>query len=123
MSQMSKQLGEMGEDIVAAFLRQKGYEILQTNYRNRVGEIDIIAQENDEICFIEVKTRSSDELGDGLEAITSFKKRQIIRVAQTYLIEKDLDDVNARFDVVAVSGNLQVDPAIEIIKNAFELHE
>ena len=120
---MNRDIGQKGETLVASFLRENGYEILLTNYRNRFGEVDIIAKESDVICFVEVKTRLSDYYGDGLEAITASKRRTLIKLALSYLQEQNLLDENARFDVVAVSGNPDASPTLEIIKNAFELTE
>jgi len=119
---MSKQdLGQLGEKLVVSILRKNGYRILETNYRHKIGEVDIIAKDKDTLCFIEVKTRLSDEFGDGLEAITIFKQRKLIRLAQAYLLHRRLTDHNARFDVVSVLGDPDNNPAVEIIKNAFEL--
>jgi putative endonuclease len=119
----NKQLGSQGETLVCDYLRRHGYEILETNYASRYGEIDIIAREEGDICFIEVKTRSDDSLGDPLEAITPAKRRKIERMAQWYLTEQNWEDVNARFDAVSVLGNSIGVCEIEIIKNAFELGE
>ena len=118
---MKHDLGQKGEAIVVSYLKEQGYEVLETNYRNRMGEVDIIAKEGDVWCFIEVKTRLSDYYGDGLEAITDFKQRTMTKLALSYLMENNLLDEYARFDVVAVSGNPDEAPTLEIIKNAFEL--
>ena len=118
---MNKDIGKLGEEFVVSFLKDNGYQIRHTNYRNRMGEVDIIAKEGEVWCFIEVKTRLSDYYGDGLEAITPFKQRTMIKLALAYLTENNLLDEFARFDVVAVSGNPNGAPTLEIIKNAFEL--
>ncbi|HLF18053.1 MAG TPA: YraN family protein [Candidatus Omnitrophota bacterium] len=119
---MSKRdLGQLGEKLVVSILRQHGYRILETNYRHKIGEIDIVAKEKDVLCFIEVKTRLSDEFGDGLEAVTIHKQRKLARLAQAYLMQYQLMDHHARFDVISVLGDPDNSPAIEIIKNAFEL--
>jgi putative endonuclease len=120
---MNRDLGQQGETLVASFLKDNGYDIVMTNYRNRFGEIDIIAKEGEVIFFVEVKTRTSDHYGDGLEAITASKRRTLIKLALSYLQDRDLLDENARFDVVAVSGKPSEAPTLEIIKNAFELTE
>ena len=118
---MNKDIGKQGEELVVFFLKENGYHILHTNYRTRMGEVDIIAKDEDVWCFIEVKTRLSDHYGDGLEAMTPFKQRTMIKLALSYLTENNLLDEYARFDVVAVSGNPDGAPKLEIIKNAFEL--
>src|SRR5688572_18616092 len=120
---MNRDIGQKGETLVVSFLKENGYDVVMTNYRNRFGEVDIIAKEGDVTCFVEVKTRTSDHYGDGLEAITPSKQRTLIKLALSYLQERDLLDENARFDVVAVSGNPDGAPTLEIIKNAFELTE
>ena len=84
-----------------------------------MGEIDIIAQDKDTLCFIEVKTRSSTCCGLPQEAVSARKQRQITKAALTYLKAKRLFDARARFDVVAVLGTDA--PRIEVIKGAFEL--
>jgi putative endonuclease len=118
---MSKCLtvGKQGEQFAVDFLKQRGYRILQRNYTQPYGEIDIIAQKNDLLIFIEVKTRTSSQFGSPLEAVTAKKQYQISRVAQTYLLAHKLTDMPARFDVIAVvlAGKKMVD--IQLIKNAF----
>jgi putative endonuclease len=112
--------GKSGEEAAVSFLRKNGYRIIAKNYRTRLGEIDIIASEKGEICFVEVKTRNSDAFGLPAEAITGPKRRQISKCALLYLKENNLMEKEARFDVVSVmfSGGKQ---EIEIIKDAFEL--
>lgn len=111
--------GKEGEDIAMSFLKKKGYRILETNFRCALGEIDIVARENGDFVFIEVKTRKSGELGYPEQAVGMKKQRKISQVALYYLQVKHLLDVNARFDVVAVtmSGSNQ---DIKLIKNAFD---
>ncbi len=111
--------GKKGEDIAVSFLKKKGYRILATNFRCALGEIDIVAQENGDFVFIEVKTRKSGALGYPEQAVGIKKQRKISQVALYYLQVKHLLDANARFDVVAVtmSGSNQ---DITLIKNAFD---
>ena len=121
MTQERIQKGKAGEKEAEKFLIKKGYRILERNYRNRLGEIDIIAKEGKTICFVEVKTRSTSRQGSGFEAISVHKQRKISQVALSYLKFKRLLDSPARFDVVAIekhpSGQLKVD----VLKNAFDL--
>ena len=112
-------LGVEGEALALQFLMTSGYKILEKNYRNKFGEIDLVARDGDTICFIEVKTRVSENHGTPFEAVTFFKKRKLIKVALWYLKIHRLEDVRARFDVVGVGGPLQEN--ISIIKNAFDL--
>jgi len=113
-------LGQIGEEAAIAFLEHQGFSILEKNFQNKLGEIDIIAQDGDVICFIEVKTRKTSAFGSPFESVTPAKQRQIIRVAVSYLKFKGKSDMQARFDVIAVfleDGRAQ---KVEIIKNAFE---
>ncbi|MDP2939301.1 MAG: YraN family protein [Candidatus Omnitrophota bacterium] len=120
MSLRNIELGKSGEEIAILFLKQKGYKIIKTNYKSRLGEVDIIAWDKDFICFIEVKTRTSLEKGLPEESITKNKQHQITKAALSYLRENKLWDKPARFDVVSVLRNEEVNK-IELIQNAFEL--
>jgi putative endonuclease len=116
-----KELGKKGEEIAIRFLKKKGYRILEKNYVCKMGEMDIIAREKDTLAFIEVKTRTTTEFGPPQLAVTSSKQRQLSKVALNYLKEKKLEDVKARFDVVAILL-VQKGEEIELIKDAFELN-
>ena len=109
-------------DKAEKFLSSRGYKILQRNYKTKLVEVDIIAQDKDTLCFIEVKSRSSDRFGSGLEAVSSLKQRQISKAALSFLKERNLLDKRARFDVVALDGSAS-EEKITLIKNAFELDE
>ncbi|NTU96969.1 MAG: YraN family protein [Chlorobiaceae bacterium] len=95
-------LGPQGEKAAAEYLRKKGYRILERNYRYRRNEIDIIARDRGTICFIEVKTRSTAEKGDPLEAVTPQKQQEIIKAAKAYLAFSGNMQSDCRFDVIAV---------------------
>ncbi len=114
------QLGQIGEEAAVAFLKQQGYEIIEQNFRNQLGEIDIIAYDGDHLCFVEVKTRNSDLFGSAFEAVPPAKQKKIGRVALSYLKYKGLSDAKARFDVIAVFVKGESAPNVEIIKNAFD---
>lgn len=113
-------IGSAGETLALQYLVQNGYTILETNYHNRVGEIDIIAKSNETYCFIEVKTRSQDDTGDPLESITPEKMGRIHRTALGFIQENQLEDEYCRFDVVGVdlSGGYE---KITLIQDAFEV--
>ena len=72
----SKSIGDMGERRAVKFLKKKGYKILETNFKTNFGEIDIIARKGDYICFVEVKTRSSDNFGEPREAVNFHKQKK-----------------------------------------------
>lgn len=112
-----KNLGQQGEDEATQKLLELGYEIKERNYRNIIGEIDIIAQDKDILCFIEVKTKSSSGYGSPEEMVDKRKQRKIIRTAQLYLSENRLQNINWRIDVVAINKENR---EIRVIKNAVE---
>ena len=91
----------MGEKYAAKFLKQQGYKILEKNYRNKLGEIDLIARDGGEIVFVEVKARSADPYLSGQYAVDRKKQFHILRTAARYLDEKRTE-LQPRFDVVEV---------------------
>jgi putative endonuclease len=93
--------GGDGEERAAAYLASKGLVILARNYRARVGEIDVIAQEGDVLVFVEVRLRSSGSFGGALESITPHKQRRIRMAANLYL-SKLRRAPRCRFDVVLI---------------------
>jgi len=115
-------LGQSGETLALDFLKDNGYKILSKNYKSKLGEIDIIAKDKEAICFVEVKSRTSDKFGLPCEAVTNSKQRQICHTALMFLKEKKLFDKKARFDVVSILYS-QGKPKIDLLKNAFELEE
>lgn len=112
--------GKRGEDLAVAYLKSKGYRIIERNYKCLFGEIDIVAKEGNTVVFVEVKSRKSGDFGDPQTAVGWEKKRKISRIALKYLEEKHLYPCDARFDVVAVKM-LPAGNTIELIQNAFEL--
>jgi putative endonuclease len=106
-----KPLGEEGEEMAVALLKQKGYAILQRNYRTPVGEADIIAKHEGTVVFVEVKARSSFAFGRPFEAVNSRKIQKIRRIALFYLKQTG-QEAPVRFDVVSISyegGKTEVD--------------
>ena len=114
MSNERINLGKKGEKISIEFLKKQGYKIVETNYRCSVGEIDIVAKDKDVLCFVEVKTRKSDEYGLPEEAVDRHKQRKLVKVALAYLEEKKVYGQDLRFDVVSVYPG-----HIKLIKDAF----
>jgi putative endonuclease len=98
------ELGALGEELAVKYLAKNGYKILETNYRFGRDEVDIIASINDLIVFVEVKTRASSFLGEPEEAVSKAKQKRIIKVANNYLIENDLDN-EGRFDIFGIIIN------------------
>ncbi len=117
----NKTLGAYGEELAADFLMAKGYRIFERNFRCKVGEVDIVAKDGSTVIFVEVKTRRSLSFGVPQLAVTAFKQRQIMKAALTWLSKHKLHDAAARFDVVAITLRADSEPAIEHIRNAFDL--
>lgn len=111
--------GKEGEKIAATFLKKKGYRISDINFRCPLGEVDIVARENKEIVFIEVKTRKSNRLGYPEQAVGIRKQKKMSQLALWYLQKRKLADVAARFDVVAITLYPERND-IKLIKNAFD---
>ena len=116
----TRQLGELAERVAAAFLQMKGYAILATNYRFHRHEIDIVAEAEGRIVFVEVKCRSGRGYGSPREAVGREKMRRIVHAARGFLAERNLSDTSSRFDVVEVRierGGLSL--VVEHIVGAF----
>lgn len=115
-----QQFGKASETRAADFLRRMGYRILATNYRSKLGEIDIIARDGQTLVFVEVKARASNRFGSPKAAVTLAKQRKISMAALDYLKRCGLTAASARFDVVAIdTAGGHAD--IEVVKNAFAL--
>ena len=97
----TKNKGDWGEKQAVAYLKENGFTILETNWRFKKLEIDIIAQIADKMVFVEVKTRGSNEYGEPETAVSLKKQRFIIKAANHYITEKDID-LEARFDIVGI---------------------
>jgi len=113
-------LGKLGENLACAALTQRGYAIIATRYRTKLGEIDIVARDGETLVFVEVKARAGDEFGGGAAAVTAWKQRKVALMAMDYLERHRLDDRPCRFDVVTVDVFDGGPPRIEIYQHAFE---
>lgn len=116
-----KQTGDVGEEYAVKYLKKHGYKIIERNYRQKFGEIDIIAKRHDYLVFVEVKTRHCNPLTQPYEAVNLGKQRKIIKTAAFYLAEHKLETYT-RFDVCEVfveASTLKLNQ-INYIKNAFE---
>jgi len=113
-------IGKRGETLAISFLKKNGYRIIESNFRCRYGEIDIVAQDGKTVAFIEVKTKTSNRFGSPTQAIDSRKQRQVSKTALAYISQKRLTNYSARFDVVGINIKGS-NSEIELIKNAFEL--
>lgn len=116
MINMNKRaIGSQYESLARTYLEKNNYKVICQNYRTKIGEIDIIARNENYLCFIEVKYRDEKSLATGLYAVDKAKQKTIYNVAKMYMLENKIDDDTAcRFDVISVDGS-----DIELIKNAF----
>ena len=117
----SKLLGSWGEEQAVRYLRKNGYKIVGMNYKNRFGEIDIIAENKNVIVFAEVKTRKSSAFAEAKEFVDYRKISRIVTVAEMWLSENQRE-LQPRFDVIEVyapDGTDTVRPEINHIENAF----
>ena len=113
--------GRDGEHIASDYLKKNGYFIIERNFKNYLGEIDIVAKENDVICFVEVRARREPaDITDILDSIGKNKQYRLSRLALSYLNEKKLTDCRARFDVICIRF-LEDKNEIALFKDAFEV--
>lgn len=96
------QFGKFGEDLAGKYLTKKGYKVIERNFRNRYGEIDIIAHLKNYIVFIEVKTRKNSYYGRPSEAVDYRKQQKIIMLANNYINYKYLHHMQPRFDIIEI---------------------
>ena len=114
-------LGRFGEAAVAAYLRERGYRIVATNYCSRFGEIDLIAENGAFLCFIEVKLRKSNRFAEAREFVTASKQEKLRITAEMYLSQQP-SELQPRFDVAEVyapQGIQTIKPEIRYWEHAF----
>jgi putative endonuclease len=118
-SDSRRQLGQEGERAAVEFLKKRGYRILQTNCRSSIGEIDIVAEHESVLVFIEVKTRTTSEFGHPFTAVTPAKQRKLAQLARGFLAKHKIQNRDCRFDVVGILGSDPKTRTIELLPNAF----
>jgi len=96
------EIGRRGEDAAAAYLERQGMTIVDRNWRNGRGEIDIVALDGQELVVCEVKTRASTSAGQPEEAVSPAKQRRLARLAQAYVAASDVSKMTVRFDVISI---------------------
>ena len=119
----NKITGNIGELKAVLFLKNMGYEILEQNFKTKIGEIDIIAKDDERIVFVEVKARATARYGYPRESVTKKKQQTIRRVAEIYLLKNHKTNVYCRFDVVEIYAPQGVDtqkPKIHHLEDAFQ---
>jgi putative endonuclease len=96
------ELGKLGEELAVDFLQQNGYEILETNWTFQKAEVDIIAQKENILAVVEVKTRSSIDFGLPQDFVKPKKIQLLVKAINEYVVSNDLD-VEVRFDIIAIN--------------------
>jgi putative endonuclease len=115
----NKELGIYGENVVCYYLEKKGYKIIKRNFFIKGGEIDIIAEKDGVIAFVEVKTRSAGSMVGGIEAVTKQKRKLIINAAKNYGY-KFPHALQPRFDIASVVADGKKVVGFDYIENAFD---
>ncbi len=114
MTDRRRALGASGEEAVACWYQERGYEVVVRNWRCREGELDLIVRDGRAFVFCEVKTRTSDAFGAPVEAVNRAKQERLRRLAARWLTEAPLRPREIRFDVASVMGD-----RIEVLEGAF----
>lgn len=118
LKQKALEYGKSAEKTAVKHLRKNGYKIIETNYRCKRGEIDVVAKQGKYLVFCEVKARRNKNYGSALEGVTPSKIRRIRLSAEDYLVRKKLLGVDCRFDVLTIDESDE-GVRIELITNAF----
>lgn len=113
---ITQQIGAVAEEYACKYLRKQGLKLVARNFRCKLGEIDLIMQDNNELVFVEVRCRKNNNFGTSAESVTYSKQKKLLRAAEYYLSQ--LHDANklCRFDVIAITSESNT---LEWIKNAF----
>ncbi|MFQ5892919.1 MAG: YraN family protein [Nitrospinota bacterium] len=119
MTALRTALGQRGERVAARFLRRRGYRILHRNWRCPAGEIDLVCADGATLVFVEVKSRSADEVVPPEAGVGHLKQRRLERLALHYLAARALEEVDWRFDVVSVTLRPWRRPAVRLLPGAF----
>lgn len=113
-------LGSRGEALAAQHLQQRGYRILETNWRCRVGELDIIAQQGETLVFVEVRTRRAHSTEEAFASVTADKQERFLRAVQIYLNTQATEEVDWRMDVIGIALPRHSAPIIEHVEDALD---
>jgi putative endonuclease len=112
--------GKDGEDAACAYLASRGLTVIERNFRCRGGEIDIVARDGESTVFVEVRQRSSESHGAGVETVTGAKRKRIIHAARLYAAAKGLTETPIRFDVVSLDGGGRSSWLVRHDRDAFD---
>ena len=114
---MTQEKGRVAEEKALVYLKKQGLRLIMKNFNCRVGEIDLIMRDKDQLVFVEVRSRVSASFGGGVASVTHAKKQKIMKTACYYMLKyQDLNKVALRFDVISIDGK---SAAITWIKDAF----
>ncbi len=117
---MSRHFGALAEDLAEEYFSDRGYRVLERNFRHGPGEIDLVLEKDGLLVFAEVKARRSKKYGLPQEAVTPAKQKTIRRVAEAYMLRKKKAGVSVRFDVLAITFEKdRAEPFFEHIPYAF----
>lgn len=119
MAKTTKQIGDNGEEIAAAYLESKDWLIFDRNYRFEKAEVDIVATDRNYIIFVEVKTRSGTYFGRPEEFVTPQKEANIKKAAEAWIYERKMDTAVVRFDIISIVKNGNDAPEIKHFEDAF----
>jgi putative endonuclease len=114
----NREEGALGEEMAIRTLKHKGYKIVERNHRNKLGEIDIIAEEGGYLVFVEVKKRNTARFGGAICAVDDRKKHHLIRAALFYMKMHDCFNRPVRFDVIGIDQE-----QVKLVKNAFMVED
>lgn len=117
------QFGQASEMQAEQFLRAKGYRILDRNVRTPLGELDLVAEDQGVVVFVEVKGRATEAFGGALLAVGYRKRAKLAKLAAQYLAQRHWSEKACRFDVVLVQGRTSAQGRIEHLQNAFDVTE
>lgn len=120
MTDPRHQRGQRGEQVAVENLQARGYRILDRNFSCRAGELDIVAEHDEMLCFVEVRTRRKGAMVSAASSVTFRKRQRIVRAARYYCKRHHIVNRAMRFDVVSVAEDKHGEYVIEVIRNAFD---
>lgn len=121
MRDQRRTVGDEGEGRAEAYLRQRGFRILGRNVRSPLGELDLVADDQGVLVFVEVKRRRTGAFGGAIEAVDARKRAKLIQLAAQYLAQYRIRNRACRFDVVLIQDDVETAEAVQHIANAFDL--
>ena len=121
MRDQRRTVGDEGEGRAEAYLRQRGFRILGRNVRSPLGELDLVADDQGVLVFVEVKRQRTRAFGGAIEAVDARKRAKLIQLAAQYLAQYRIRNRACRFDVVLIQDDVETAEAVQHIANAFDL--